>query len=93
MDEEKEQAELLTKIGLTAAEYKAYLRTNLAIIFFAPMVVGGILGLFLINSTLNLTVYSAFLKSRVFMMYGVFVVLDICFYLSLKRKFIRGIGI
>ncbi|MNO17146.1 ABC transporter permease protein YxdM [compost metagenome] len=93
MDEEKEQAELLNKIGLTAGEYKAYLRTHLAIIFFTPMVVGGLLGLFLINSTLNFTVYSGFLKSRVLMMYGVFVVFDICFYLSLKRKFIRGMGI
>lgn len=92
IDEEKEQSELLTKIGLTAGEYKAYLRTHLAIIFFAPMVVGGLLGLFLMNSALNFTVYSGFLKSRVLMMYGVFVVFDIFFYLSLKRKFIRGIA-
>lgn len=93
IDEEKDQAKLLTKLGLTSGEYRAYLRTHLAIIFFAPMVIGGLLGLFLINSTLNFTVYSGYLKSRVLMMYGVFVVFDIFFYLALRRKFVRGIGV
>ncbi|RAU99169.1 ABC transporter permease [Paenibacillus sp. YN15] len=93
IDEEKEQAALLMKIGLTAAEYRAYLRTHLAIIFFAPMIIGGLLGLFLITTALNFTVYSAYLKSRVFLMYGIFVVLDIFFYLSLKNKFVRGVGL
>ncbi|MDF2717556.1 MAG: putative transporter, permease component [Paenibacillus sp.] len=91
IDEEKEQAALLTKIGLTKREYKSYLQTHLAIIFFAPMVIGGILGLFLLNTSLNFTVYASYLKSRVLIMYGIFVVLDIFFYLSLKNKFIRGV--
>ena len=93
LDEEKEHAALLTKIGLTAGEYKSYLRTHLAIVFFAPMVIGGVLGLFLINGMLNFTVYANYLKSQVLMMYGIFVVFDVLFYLSLKNKFIRGVGL
>jgi hypothetical protein len=93
IDEEREQAALLTKIGLSMEEYKSYLRTHLAIIFFAPMVIGGFLGLFLINSTLNFTVYASFLKGRVLIMYGIFVVFDILFYISLKNKFFRGVGV
>jgi hypothetical protein len=93
IDEEKEHAALLTKIGLTTGEYKSYLRTHLAIIFFAPMIIGGFLGLFLINATLNFTVYASFLKSRVLIMYGIFVVFDIFFYISLKNKFYRGVGL
>ncbi|GGA32076.1 ABC transporter permease [Paenibacillus physcomitrellae] len=93
IDEEKEHAALLSKIGLTEAEYKAYLRTHLAIIFFAPMVIGGGLGLFLIDAALNFTVYAGYLKGRVLLMYGIFVLFDILFYLSLKKKFIRGVGL
>lgn len=93
IDEEKEQAALLTKIGLTMREYRSYLSTHLAVVFFAPMVIGGILGLFLINSTLNFTIYASYLKSRVFMMYCIFVVFDIFFYMSLKNKFIREVGL
>jgi hypothetical protein len=93
IDEEKEQASLLTKIGLTRGEFSSYLKTHLAIIFFAPMVIGGFLGLFLINTTLNFTVYASYLRSRVLIMYGIFVVFDIFFYMSLKSKFIRELGL
>ena len=93
IDEEKEHAALLTKIGLTVGEYKSYLKAHLAIVFFAPMVIGGLLGLFLINATLNFTVYASYLKIRVIMMYGIFVVFDIFFYMSLKNKFMREVGL
>jgi ABC-type antimicrobial peptide transport system permease subunit len=93
IDEEKEQAVLLIKIGMTTDEYKSYLNIHLATIFFAPMVIGGILGLFLVNTSLIFTVYKSYLMGKVAIMYGVFVILDIFFYMSLKRKFVRGIGI
>jgi hypothetical protein len=93
IDEEKEQAILLTKIGLTMKEYKAYLGKHLAIIFFAPMFIGGVLGLFLINSTLSFTVYSSYLMNRVIIMYCIFVAFDILFYMSLKKKFLKSIGL
>lgn len=92
IDEEKEHAAPLIKIGLTAREYNSYLRTHLAIVFFAPMVIGGVLGLFFINSMQNFTVYANYLKGQVLMMYGVFVVFDVLFYLALKNKFVRAVG-
>ncbi|HYE08928.1 MAG TPA: hypothetical protein VEF53_01970 [Patescibacteria group bacterium] len=88
-----ERVEAFRQNPVAMGEYISYLRTHLAIVFFAPMVIGGILRLFLINATLNFTVYASFLKSRVLIMYGIFVVFDIFFYISLKNKFVREVGL
>lgn len=93
VDDEKEHITLLRKIGLTSTECKSYLQKHVAIVFFAPLVIGGIIGLFFLNSALSFTVYVGYLMVRVGMMYGVFVLLDILLFLSLRKKFLRGAGL
>lgn len=95
IDEEKEQVALLKKIGLTVAECKSYLQTHLAVVFFAPLLLGGLFGIFFLSSAwagagANM---SGFLMGRVGLMYGVFALLDVLFYMALRKKFFRGVRI
>lgn len=93
IDEEKEKIALLQKIGLLGSECRSYLHKHLAILFFAPLVIGGVVGLFLVYLTLTFTVYAGYLMGQVGMMYGLFVLINILFYLSLRKKFIREVGL
>jgi hypothetical protein len=90
-DEEAEQVDLLRKIGLTVRECRSYLQTHIAVIFFAPLLFGGVLGLYLVNNFVSFTPYRAVLVSRVAIMYGAVVLLDIMFYFSLRKRFFNDV--
>lgn len=57
------------------------------------MVIGGVLGLFFINSMLNFTLFANYLKGQVLLMYGVIVIFVDLFYLALKNKFASAGGL
>ncbi|QKS46338.1 ABC transporter permease [Paenibacillus cellulosilyticus] len=93
MDEEKERMILLKKIGLTMAECKSYLQSHLAILFFAPMLIGGIPALILLHASVGFTVYAGYLMLQVLGLYVLFVVMNGLLYVSLRKKFFRGVGL
>ncbi|RAP73400.1 FtsX-like permease family protein [Paenibacillus montanisoli] len=93
VDEEKEKISLLKKIGLTGAECRSYLQAHLAILFFTPLVIGGIPVLFLLHASFGFTVYAGYLMARVLMLYGLFALMNTVFYLTLRKKFFRGAGL
>lgn len=93
MDEEKERITLMKKIGLTMAECKSYLQSHLAILFFAPMLIGGIPALILLHASMGFTVYAGYLMLQVLGLYVLFVLMNGLFYLSLRKKFFRGVGL
>lgn len=93
MDEEKERVALLKKIGLTVRECKSYLQSHLAILFFAPMLIGGIPALILLHASVGFTVYAGYLMLQVFGLYAIFMLLNGLFYMSLRTKFLKGTGL
>lgn len=92
-DEEAEQVDLLGKIGLTTRECRSYLQRHIAIIFFAPLLFGGLLGLNLVDNFVSFTTYRAILVSRVAIVYGAVVLLDIMLYFSLRKRFFHDVGL
>jgi ABC-type antimicrobial peptide transport system permease subunit len=90
-DEEAEQVDLLKKLGLTVRECRSYLQTHIAIIFFAPLLFGGMLGLYLVDNFVSFTSYRTVLVSRVAIMYGAVVLLDILLYFSLRKRFFNDV--
>ncbi|SEO82222.1 FtsX-like permease family protein [Paenibacillus sp. OV219] len=93
VDEEKEQIALLKRIGLTVAECKSYLQMHLAVVFFAPLVIGGILGIYFLSFAWSGANMAWFLFGRVGLMYGAFALLDVLFYMALRKKFFRSVRI
>lgn len=90
-DEESEQVSLLKKVGLTIRECRAYLQTHIAVIFFTPFLFGGLLGLYLVYDLFSFSAYVGFLVSKVAMMYGAIVLLDILLFFSLKRRYFKDV--
>ncbi|WP_308637152.1 FtsX-like permease family protein [Paenibacillus silvisoli] len=93
IDEEKGKIALLKKIGLTAAECRKYLQAHLAILFFTPLLIGGIPVLFLLHASFGFTVYAGYLMVRVLLLYGLFALMNTAFYRSLRKTFFRGVGL
>ncbi len=92
-DEDAEQVNLLKKVGLTVDECRSYLQTHTAIIFFTPLVLGGLLGLYLVNDFVSFTPYSGILMLRVAAMFSAVALVDILLYFSLRKRFFREVGI
>lgn len=92
-DEEKEKFALLKKIGLTDREYRKDLTLRLNILSFAPLILGGILGLFLVYEVVSVSMaaYAEYLMGRVIFVYGMLAVWNTFMCFSLKRKILRSI--
>jgi hypothetical protein len=89
-NEEKEKAALLQKIGVTSHEYRRELSLRFGILFFAPLIFGGIFGLFLIYEVISVSMaaYSDYLIGRMLFVYGAFTVWNLMIYFLLKRKIV-----
>ncbi len=92
-DEEMQQVNLLKRVGMTNAECRSYLQNHLAILFFAPLLLGGLLGLNLVNDFLAFTSYSGLIMLRVFAMYSAVALFDIVLYMSLRKRFFREVRV
>lgn len=91
--EEAENIKLLKKIGLTAQECRTYLQTHVAIIFFFPLILGGVLGLYLNYRFFSsgTALYAGYLVSRVAMMYGGMAIFGFFLYVALRKRFFRDV--
>lgn len=93
LDEEKEKVALLRKIGLTAAECRAYVQKHLAIVFFAPLLIGGLPVLYYLYLGFEFTAYVGFIMGRIGLMYAAFALLNVLFFAALRKRFFRGAGL
>lgn len=91
--EEKEKFALLQKIGLTDCEYRKDLTLRISILFFAPLILGGILGMFLVCEVVSVSMiaYAKYLIGRVMFVYAMLAIWNMSICLSLKRKILRNI--
>ncbi len=93
VNEEASQIDLLKKIGITAEECRKYLKKHLGIIFFAPLLFGGSIGLYMVNNFVSFTTLRGALMLRVTLMFAVVSLVNVALYFSLKKKFFEEIGI
>ena len=90
-DEEKDHVTQLKRIGLTLRECKRYLSSHIAIVFYLPLFLGGVLGLSLTYSFVSAVDEAWFLTSRVAIMYSFVVVFGTLVYGTLRRKFFKDV--
>ncbi|APM40872.1 ABC transporter permease [Clostridium kluyveri] len=93
IDEEKEQIVMLKRIGINGKECRRYLTTHLAIIFFTPFVIGAILGTVYMHAELVFTPYVGYMMSFIWIIIGVVAILDVLLYLTLRKRFFRGVEV
>ena len=93
LDEESKNIEMLRKIGLTKIECRQYIKSQLRIVFFMPLVLGGIPGLFVVSRLLifQLMTSSQFWHhySWILLMYFCMFILNIALYFALCKNFFR----
>ncbi len=90
---EKSQVELFKKIGLNNDECKSYLSKHTGIIFFTPLVMGGIIGIFYNYFFFYNAPMRGYLLMVVLVMYFGFVVFDVLFYFIVRRSLIKNVGL
>lgn len=93
IDEEKEQIDMLKRIGLNNKECRSYLTRHLAILFFTPFVIGGILGTVYMHAELVFSPYVDYMMGFIWIIIGGVAVLDVLLYLSLRNRFFRGVEV
>lgn len=89
IEDEKEQIKSFKRIGLTTNECKSYLQTHIKILFFTPLLLGGLLGLYFIYISFVFTSLVGHMQSLIFIAYIIFLLFGVLLYLQLKKKFIR----
>ena len=93
LSEEQETLNQFRRIGLTTKECRKYISTHLAIVFFLPILVGGIAGLFLVaqlavfQTIATKQMWATF--SKVLLMYKIIVLFVTMLYFLLRRKFLK----
>lgn len=93
IDEEKEQVVMLKRIGLNNKECRRYLQSQLAILFFTPFVIGGILGMIYMHAELEFSPYVDYMMGFVWLIIEVIAVLDVLLYLSLRKSIFKGVEV
>ncbi|WP_368489685.1 FtsX-like permease family protein [Clostridium sp. BJN0013] len=93
IDEEKEQIVILKRIGVNDKECRRYLTTHLAILFFTPLIIGVILGTVYMHAELVFSPYVGYMMGFIWIIIGVIAALDALLYLSLRKKFFRGVEV
>jgi|GEM_PF-894839 len=97
MDEEAENIALFKKIGLTRRECRRYISAHLGVVFFLPLLVGGIPALFLISQIWmfqQMTLAQMWpYYSRVVLMYGGVLAFNGVLYVALRKRFFRAMRV
>ncbi|MGL4741578.1 MAG: FtsX-like permease family protein [Sarcina sp.] len=94
VDEEVERIKSLERIGTTTSEIKRILSKEMAIIFFVPIFMGGIMGyyyLMLMSSNIGSTTLKNVLVSGFLSVLFVGVVMQIIFYFISRKKYFKEI--
>jgi ABC-type antimicrobial peptide transport system permease subunit len=95
VDDESESISMYKKIGLTMRECRAYIQTHLGIVFFFPLVLGGVLAILLI--TMLFETQQAFntwhYMRYIFVMYGGILLFNAGLYAALRKRFFRTVGV
>lgn len=90
---EKEQFQLFQKIGLTRVECIRYLYKHTAVLFFTPLLFGGVIGLFYNYFFFYNIPNRNYLLMVVLIMFLCFVIYDVIFYILVRKNLVKKIGI
>ncbi len=90
---ERQQIELFKKIGLNKEECKSYLAKHTAVMFFAPLVLGGGVGMFYNYFFFYQAPNRNYLLMIVLIMFACFVVYDVIFYFIVRRSLVKNVGV
>lgn len=89
MQEDKSQFNSLTRIGMTRAEIRKIVVSQIAIVFFIPCIVGVVHALFAMKSLENIINSSTWLYS--FVVFGIFLVMQFIYFLLASSSYMKGL--
>ncbi|WP_127531769.1 ABC transporter permease [Paenibacillus kobensis] len=90
LEEDRDQFRALNRIGMTAAEIRRTVTTQIAIIFFVPCLVGIVHTMFAMKSLGNLLVVSAMQYSLVVV--GIYIVMQSLYFFAARRSYLNKIA-
>lgn len=93
IEDEKEKIDLFKKIGLNKKECKNYISKHAGIIFFTPLIIGGVIGLFYNYFFFYNAPIRNYLILVSLVMYLFFILYYILFYFILRSNLIKNIEI
>lgn len=91
IDNEKERIESINKIGVTNKEVRRTIATELKIIFFVPVIIGCGLGTYYLYVTFAEFTYRDLIMKNVYVVVGVYTLIQIMFYFVSKRKYLNEV--
>lgn len=91
IEEEKYRIKSISKVGLTTTEGTKIIVKQLCIIFFVPVIVGGSLGLYYLSVMYSNSALMIFLIKESLIIVGAYALLQVLFYLGIRRKYLNDI--
>lgn len=91
IDNEKERIQSINKIGVTKKEVRKTIATELKIIFFVPVIIGCGLGTYYLYVTFADFTYRDLIMNNVYVVVGVYTLIQIMFYFVSKRKYLNEV--